>query len=71
MAKQTSPLAEQLATSAAANPAPPMSIFDRHTKKSALVNRVFRALKDATDDDMRRDIIREVSSLAGLIGAKE
>ena len=46
-----------------------ISIFERHRIKYALVNRMFRALKDAPDDAMRNEMIAEVSSLTKLIGA--
>ena len=52
-------------------PAPPPDMFLRQRLKTNLMNRVMRALKEASDDDMRRDIIAEVAALHKLIGAKE
>lgn len=41
----------------------PQTIFDLHRIKSALINRVMRALKDAPTDEMRKAIIAEVADL--------
>jgi len=47
--------------------AAPVDIFERQKLKASLTNRVFRALKEATDDEMRKQIIAEVASLTKLI----
>lgn len=46
---------------AATEPAKP-DIFARHSIKTTLLNRIMRALKDAPDDEMRRQIIQEVAA---------
>lgn len=47
-------------------PSKPPDIFERVKIKTALTNRIMRALKDATDDDMRKQIIEEVAALSKL-----
>jgi len=43
-------------------PAKPLSIFDRHSAKTNLMNRIMRALKDAPDDETRQALIDEVAA---------
>lgn len=48
-----------------------LDIFERYKLQAGLKNRIMRALKDAADDEMRKAILAEVSSLNALInGAK-
>lgn len=49
------------------DPAKPMTIFERHKLKSALINRIMRSLKDAADDEMRKAILAEVSQMNELM----
>lgn len=45
----------------------PLSIMEYHRIKSALTNRIFRALKDAPDDAMRKAILADVSQMNALM----
>ena len=44
-------------------------LFDRHRLKVNLMNRVMRALRDCPDDEMRLEMLKELSSMTKLIGA--
>lgn len=50
-------------------PPKPLTIFERHKIKSALTNRIMRALKEAADDDMRKAILADVSQMNALMQA--
>ena len=47
----------------------PLDLFGRHRMKANLMNRVMRALRDCPDDEMRLEMLKELSSMTKLIGA--